>query len=50
MASPKKGGRTAKAQNDARPNGKGWKKGKSPEVRLAEEAAKREAKRARKAG
>lgn len=29
-------------RNDARPNGKAWKKGKHPEVREAEARAKRE--------
>lgn len=29
-------------RNDARPNGKAWKQGKSPEVRAAEAKAKRE--------
>lgn len=36
-------------RNDARKNGKAWKGGKAPEVRAAEEKAKREAYKARRA-
>jgi len=47
MAAPKKGGRSATSRNDARPNGKAWKQGKTPEVRAAEDAAKRAARATR---
>lgn len=36
-----KGKAGSRVRNDARPCGKGWKQGKSPEVRAAEAAAKR---------
>lgn len=38
----------SKSHNDARPSGKGWKGGKSPEVREAERRAKAQAKSRRK--
>ncbi len=42
MASAQKKAKTTKGtRNDARPNGKAWKKGKAPEVREAEARAKR---------